>query len=93
MIIYSMVKPPLRRLHLKSEAAAGCTSLGHRPLPGVSSDKRLMLRRGRKKTFMRPWWERCGPTCRVESAWFQLLKLTYDEVLSSLAFNLNLRPY
>jgi len=31
---------------------------------------------------------------RVESAWFlQLLKLKYDKLLSSLAFNFNLRPY
>jgi len=29
----------------------------------------------------------------VESAWFQRLKLEYDELLSNLAFNLNLRRY
>jgi len=31
-------------------------------------------------------------TC-VERAWFQPLKLEYDEPLSNIAFNFNLRPY
>jgi hypothetical protein len=30
---------------------------------------------------------------RFESAWFQLLKLKCDELLSSFAFNFNLRRY
>jgi hypothetical protein len=30
---------------------------------------------------------------RVESAWFQRLKLKYDKLRSSLAFNFNLHPY
>ena len=29
---------------------------------------------------------------RIESAWLQHLKLTYDELLSKIAFNFNLRP-
>ena len=30
---------------------------------------------------------------RAESAWFQRLKLNYDEPVSNFAFNSNLRPY
>ena len=30
---------------------------------------------------------------RVESAWFLLLKLKYDKLLSSSVFNLKVRPY
>ena len=30
---------------------------------------------------------------RVESAWFQLLTLTYDEQLSNVAFDFSLRRY
>ena len=29
----------------------------------------------------------------LESAWFQRLKLTYDEPLSNRAFSFNVRPY
>ena len=30
---------------------------------------------------------------RVERDWYQLLKLEYDEPLSNVALNFNLRPY
>jgi len=39
-------------------------------------------------------WCRLNPVeSRVESAWFQRLKLRYDESPSNFAFNLNLRRY
>jgi hypothetical protein len=31
-----------------------------------------------------------GPDIRVESAWFQCLRLKYDDLLSNFAFNVNL---
>ena len=54
---------------------------------------RSLLYRAVTRAHMAGWCMLKRVESSVESAWFQRLKLTYNEPLSKFAFNLNLRPY